>query len=551
MLKQSPANKFPSELKKFKYEIEDYALAYGLDFFPVIFEILDYQEINEIAAYQGFPSRYPHWSFGMQFEEVSKSYAYGLSKIYEMVINNDPCYAYLLKCNNLIDQKLVIAHVYAHCDFFKNNLYFAPTNRKMIDEMANHATRVQRYVDRYGGQAVEAFIDCCLSLENLVDPHAPFIKRREEEERADRAFLMSWGSDHEHGPLHCGTKSSSSCSSPGCSPGAGIGSGSPVPGEDLFADDEEEARIGPRRLKSKGYMDRYVNPPEFLRSRAEELKAKRKERKKFPESAEPDILLFLIENAPLKNWQRDILSIIREEAYYFIPQAQTKIMNEGWATYWHSRLLTEKVLKDSEVVDYADHHAGTLGGSKLHLNPYKLGVELFRDIEERWNKGRFGKEYEECDDLRALENWDKNLGLGREKVFEVRRLYNDLTFIDTFLTEDFCRRQKLFVYSKEEAGQAWVIQSREFPQIKKTLLDSLTNLGQPIIRAVDGNFENRGELLLTHLHEGRDLKWDFSRDTLVNLQRLWKRPVHVETLKEGRKTLLTFDGKEHREKKSD
>ena len=555
MLKQSATHKFPSELKRFKYEIEHQARGYGLDFFPVIFEVLDYQEINEIAAYQGFPSRYPHWSFGMHFEEVSKSYAYGLSKIYEMVINNDPCYAYLLKCNNLIDQKLVMAHVYAHCDFFKNNLYFIPTNRKMVDEMANHATRVQRYVDRYGSQAVEAFIDCCLSLENLVDPHAPFIKRREEEERADRAFLKSLGSDHEQDPFQCGPKPSSSCSSSGCPPGAGMGSGSPVPDrgqrEDLFADDEGEERIVPRRLKSKGYMDRYVNPPEFLRSRAEELKAKRKEKKKFPESAEPDILLFLIENAPLKNWQRDVLSIAREEAYYFIPQGQTKIMNEGWATYWHSRLLTEKILNDSEVVDYADHHAGTLGGSKLHLNPYKLGVELFRDIEERWNKGRFGKEYEECDDLRARENWDRKLGLGREKVFEVRRLYNDLTFVDTFLTEDFCRQQKLFVYAKDEAGQAWVIQNREFSRVKKILLDSLTNLGQPIIRAVDGNFENRGELLLSHQHEGRDLKWDYSRDSLVNLHRLWKRPVHLETQREGRKTRLTFDGKEHREKRLD
>ncbi|NWF56601.1 MAG: SpoVR family protein [Syntrophaceae bacterium] len=553
MLKQTPAHKFPSELKRFKYEIEDHARSYGLDFFPVIFEVLDYQEINEIAAYQGFPSRYPHWSFGMQFEEVSKSYAYGLSKIYEMVINNDPCYAYLLKCNNLIDQKLVMAHVYAHCDFFKNNLYFAPTNRKMIDEMANHATRVQRYVDRYGSQAVEAFIDCCLSLENLVDPHASFIKRREAEEKADRAFLKSLGSNHAPDPFHCG--SNSPCAPGGCSPGPGGCSSSATPGKepggDLFADDEEEERVGPRRLKSKGYMERYVNPPDFLRSRAEELKAKRKEKKKFPESPEPDILLFLIENAPLKNWQRDILSIVREEAYYFVPQAQTKIMNEGWATYWHSRILTEKILKDSEVIDYADHHAGTLGGSKLHLNPYKLGVELFRDIEERWNKGRFGKEYEECDDLKARENWDKELGLGREKVFEVRRLHNDLTFIDTFLTEDFCRRQKLFVYGKDETGKAWVIQNREFSKIKKTFMDSLTNLGQPIVRAADGNFENRGELLLIHLHEGRDLKWDFSRDTLVNLHRLWKRPVHVETQKEGRKTRLTFDGKEHREKRLD
>jgi len=527
----------------------------GLDFYPVIFEVLDYQEINEVAAYQGFPQRYPHWSFGMHFEEVSRSYAYGLSKIYEMVINNDPCYAYLLKCNNLIDQKLVMAHVYAHCDFFKNNLYFSHTNRKMMDEMANHATRIQRYVDRYGAQPVEAFIDCCLSLENLIDPHATFIKRHDSEGRSDRLLAGSLWSFHEHGPATCEQGARSGPSPNSCSPSSASSQCGQAQGEgqgtDLFADDEDEERILPRRLQSKGYMDRYINPPEFLKARREELKAKRREKKRFPETPEMDVLLFLIQNAPLKNWQRDVLSIVREEAYYFLPQAQTRIMNEGWATYWHSRIMTERVLKDSEVVDYADHHSGTLGGSRVQLNPYKLGLELFRDIEERWNKGRFGKEYEECDDLRVRENWDQNLVLGREKIFEVRRLYNDLTFIDTFLTEDFCRKQKLFTMAKDESKQAWVIENREFPQIKEALLNSLTNLGHPIIRITDANFENRGELFLLHQHEGRDLKWDFSREAMVNLYRLWKRPIHVETKKEGKRVVLTFDGREHREKSMD
>jgi stage V sporulation protein R len=159
-----PSTKFPTDLKEIKYEIEDHARSYGLDFFKVIFEVLDYRELNEVAAYGGYPCRYPHWRFGMEYDRLSKSHTYGLSKIYEMVINNDPCYAYLLKCNNLVDQKLVMAHVYAHCDFFKNNSYFNHTNRKMVDEMANHATRIQRYVDRYGTDRVESFIDCCLSL---------------------------------------------------------------------------------------------------------------------------------------------------------------------------------------------------------------------------------------------------------------------------------------------------------------------------------------------------------------------------------------------------
>jgi signal transduction histidine kinase len=104
--------------------------------------------MNEVAAYGGFPTRYPHWRYGMEYEHLSKSYEYGLSKIYEMVINNNPSYAYLLEGNSLTDQKLVMAHVYGHCDFFKNNAYFGHTTRKMMDEIANHAARIRRYVAR-------------------------------------------------------------------------------------------------------------------------------------------------------------------------------------------------------------------------------------------------------------------------------------------------------------------------------------------------------------------------------------------------------------------
>jgi stage V sporulation protein R len=537
MLKSSAAFKFPTELKQIKYKIEEHARAYGMDFFPVIFEVLDYQDLNEVAAYGGFPYRYPHWRFGMQYEELSKSYTYGLSKIYEMVINNNPCYAYLLKCNNPVDQKLVMAHVYAHCDFFKNNLYFTHTNRKMVDEMANHSTRIQRYAERYGVDTVEAFIDCCQSLDNLIDPHWPAIKRRESERTQQKVGPVPGTPDVDAG-CSCGQEDADGCSAHACSGCGQSGSYDP------WHEDEDDL-VPPKRLRSKGYMDSYINPPDFLKARAEKMRDRRREQKRFPESPQADVLLFLVENASLKNWQRDVLSIVREEAYYFLPQAQTKIMNEGWATYWHSRIMTERVLKDHELIDYADHHSGTLGGSRLRLNPYKLGVELFRDIEERWNKGRFGREYEQCDDQAVRDQWDQKLGLGRAKIFEVRRLYNDLTFIDTFLTEDFCRRHQLFVYAKEDRSKSWKIKSREFRQVKDVILNNLTNLGHPKIEVLDGNFLNRGELLLSHRHDDRPLEWSYANETLVNVHRLWRRPVHVETIKDNKPVRLSFDGKAH------
>jgi len=894
----------PPYLADAQREIEGYAREYGLDFFHTIFEILDYRRMNEVAAYGGYPTRYPHWRFGMEYEQLSKSHSYGLSKIYEMVINNDPCYAYLLEGNSLVDQKMVMAHVFAHCDFFKNNIFFSHTNRKMIDEMANHATRVRRHIERYGIEPIESFIDVCLSLDNLIDPQLPFRPRtRPTEERP-----------------------------------------------------KEETPPNPPKLRAKSYMDRYINPPEFVAQQLEKERAKQEEaRRKFPPEPERDVLHFLLQHAPLEHWERDILEMIREEAYYYLPQRQTKVMNEGWAcvapdtlvftasglmpmadlcagassvvsdgerprfvydrhvirdhttirlttalgftltgssnhrvllrdgtfcrldalkpgdmlrisggaglfpeheveihwkplggptaeevaraagvpliavlryqageqvseapaieeavaavaeayaleheeapfsppdnmlpeehipatvtvgvgaflghlvasgavvkngrvrfttrvpeealafgrlarelfgvavtlretsrllvveidssflasllveglgvvagqdrtrrrvpqavlrspapvvaaflrgyadcagrvgrqgvvlrtwseklseqiqllllnfgvlarrrregraflleilpgttptfvekigfgltshqtaalayvaqhpasseptwedevvsleagvgdvydisvadthryaaaglinhnSYWHSKIMTERVCTAADIIEYADHASGVLYTPRGQLNPYKLGIELFRNIEERWNKGQFGREWEECQDLLARQHWDRRLGLGRQKIFEVRRLYNDVTFIDEFFTEDFCRENRFFSYIFNERTGNWEIESREFKKVKERLLFQLTNFGDPFIFVVDGNFENRAELLLKHRHEGVDLKLDHARDTLANLCRVWKRPVNLITKVDGQGKLLRFDGKEHSEKNID
>ncbi|HYF01082.1 MAG TPA: SpoVR family protein, partial [Planctomycetota bacterium] len=266
-----------------------------------------------------------------------------------------------------------------------------------------------------------------------------------------------------------------------------------------------------------------------------------------PEEPTKDVLEFLIEYAPLENWQRDVLSIVREEAYYFAPQALTKIMNEGWATFWHAKIMTEKALEPGELIDFADHHSSTLGMRPGSINPYKLGVELWRDIEERWDKGRFGRDYEECDDLVKKRKWDLKLGQGREKIFEVRRIYNDITFIDDFLTKEFCERHKLFVFKYNGQSNRYEISDRDFEAIKRSLLFRLTNMGHPIIVVQDGNFRNRAELLLKHRHEGVDLEVAEARDTLSNLHRVWQRPINLETIVEDQPKLLVFDGKEHRE----
>jgi stage V sporulation protein R len=486
---------FPAELEEARQEIEQIARSLGLDFFPTIFEMVDYDQINQIAAYGGFPQRYPHWRFGMEYERLRKTHSYGLGRIYEMVINNDPCYAYLLSDNAFVDQKLVMAHVYGHCDFFKNNVWFSKTSRKMMDGMANHATRIWRHIERHGYETVEAFIDVCLSLENLIDPHAPFM--------ADKPTA-------------------------------------PVRPLDSRQRDENHDVT---RFPSKPYMDRYVNPREKLEAEREAGRvASEAARRRFPPTPQRDVLRFLLQHAPLMDWQADILSIIRNEAYYFAPQGQTKIMNEGWASYWHSHMMTRYLLRDDEVITYADHHSGTLATSPGRLNPYKVGIELLRDIEDRWNKGRFGKEYEECEDIERRRSWDTEAKLGREKIFEVRRIYNDVTFIDDFLTPEFVDRYKMYHYRQDPATGRMVVVNRDFDVIKQTMLFQLTNHGQPFIYVVDGNYANRGELYLAHKHIVFDVDIKFANECLRNLHLLWQRPVHLQARIDDDMMLFTADG---------
>ena len=388
-----------------------------------------------------------------------------------------------------------------NCDFFKNNAYFGHTTRKMMDEIANHATRIRHYVSRFGEDEVEAFMDKCVSVDDLIDIHSVAIKRRDDH------------SKYDFSPANTG--------------------------------DDPAAESAAPRFKAKPYMADYINPPGAIKAADDERTRAAARAARFPDHPEKDVLLFLIEHAPMKNWQRDILSIVRDEAYYFYPQAQTKIINEGWASYWHSTIMTQKVLDPSEVIDYADHHSGTMATSSRRLNPYKLGIELLRDIERRWNMGQFGAEWENCEDMDKKRTWNKELGLGRQKIFEVRKIHNDITLIDTFLTPEFCKEYNLFSFNYQDQTKNYVVESREFQKVKQRLLFGLTNFGKPWIYVTDGNHRNRGELLLRHEHQGVDLKVDEARDVLANIQYMWSRPVHLETVSDGQPAVLSFDGTDH------
>ena len=448
------AHELSSGLRDEVRGIQEIARARGLDFGEIVFEMVDARDVNALASYGGFPVRYPSWRFGMDYERLDKGHKYGLSKIYELVINNDPAYAYLVRTNSDMEQKLVVAHVCGHADFFKNNVWFQPTERKMLDRMADHATRVREAIDVHGQDTVEIFLDRALALDNLVDPFLPL---REHMQNRRGEGLRSGAVDRARRSL------------------------------DALMQGSERQPSAPVRPRERGHLPTH------------------------------DVLGFVLERCELESWQREIVRLVRDEAYYFLPQRMTKIMNEGWASLWHSRILTGGVLGPSEIVDFADCHSGATAAAPGQLNPYKLGIELWRHAEER--------------------------GLD---LFRLRRVHNDASFLDELADEEFAEKSSLFVYGKNSRTGRTEVVERDWKVVKEKLLQEFSWAGLPRIELVEDDHEGRGELVLQHHHDGRDLELAAAGETLKTLAQLWKKPVHLYTQEEGAPRHLSSNGKEVR-----
>jgi stage V sporulation protein R len=258
------------------------ARKFGLDPFPTHFELVPASIMYEFASY-GLPGRFSHWTHGKSYYRQKMQYDFGLSKIYEMVVNTNPSYAFLMEMNNLLQNTFVAAHVFGHTDFFKNNAYFQHTSRRMIDKASIHAERIAKYEFDHGKAEVERFLDAALSIQEHVDYN--LLLSSDEPEKKEDTKPLKRTSEYD----------------------------------DLWGLDGKEKQAAEERAKKLG------RPP------------------RFPEKPEKDILLFLIRHSPnLQPWQRDIIEIVRTEMLYFVPQMQTKVMNEGWACLvGESLVLTE------------------------------------------------------------------------------------------------------------------------------------------------------------------------------------------------------------------
>ncbi|REE55468.1 stage V sporulation protein R [Paenibacillus taihuensis] len=461
-------------------EITEIAQGFGLDFYPMRYEICPADIIYTFGAY-GMPTRFSHWSFGKTFNKMKMQYDFGLSKIYELVINSNPCYAFLLDGNSLIQNKLIVAHVLAHCDFFKNNARFSATNRNMVESMSATAERVSQYELEYGTDEVEKFIDAVLAIQEHVDPT---LIRPYKLDKAQYIELLN-----------------------------------------------KENQVN-KPVRQSQYDDLWNLDREEQEQASNAAAAKSSEARKFPPQPEKDLIWFIEEYSPnLQDWQRDIMSMLRDEMLYFWPQIETKIMNEGWASYWHQRIIRELDLTSEETIEFAKLNSAVVQPSRHSLNPYYLGLKIFEDIERRWDNPT----REEQD------RQGRKPGMGRDKIFEVREFDSDISFLRNYLTKQLVGDLDLYVFEKK--GAEWKITDKAWESVRDQLVVSRVNGGFPSIVVTDGDFNRVGELFLFHKYEGVELDLKYVERTLPHVVQLWGKSVHLETVVEDKRIVFSCDGK--------
>jgi len=453
-----------TDLEDWDRRIREKAREFGLDCYSQQFEICDHNQMLSSMAYSGVPSHYPHWSYGKTYEKQKTLYDYGISGLpYEMVINSNPALAYLMRDNTLLLQILTIAHVYGHNDFFKNNFTFRTTRAEYaIDTFKAHGDRVRRYIE-----------DPSIGLEKV-------------EKLLDAAHAIS---------LQCRRNMA-------------IRKRTPEEARNAIF----ESSLSPADPYQTLHRRKPSLPPNLT---------------KVPPVPDEDLLLFIRDYNPnLSGWEKDVLTIVHEEAQYFIPQIETKVMNEGWATYWHKRILDSLELPENLQLEFIVRHNQVVRPFENGLNPYNIGLTVWQDI------GR-----------RNSESGDPALRTGEQTLFEIRESDRDSSFLRRFLTEDLVRGLNLFEY--ETKGDQKVVRNVAggdgWMQVKGTLLKNVGMNGVPVIKADDADFGHNHTLYLVHYHDGRDLQLEYAEKTLAFVCQLWHGEVALETALDEKRYLLIYN----------
>lgn len=466
-----------SRLEQWDEKILKWVQHFRLNCYPQEFEICDHFEMLGYMAYSGMPSRYPHWSFGKSYEREKTLYDYGVGGLpYEMVINSNPCLAYLMRDNSELLQVLTIAHVYGHNDFFANNFTFTSGTRAeyTLEMFKAHGSRIRNYLEdpSIGVEEVEKIIDSAHALSLQRSRNLAVKKLTNEEEK-----LRLW-----------------------------------------------EA--------AQPKVDEFTNLHDRQPYKAPDLD-------RYPLSPDSNLLDFVAkENPYLAEWQRDVIQIVDKEAKYFIPQIETKIMNEGWASYWHHKILNALDLPSGMQLEFIVKHNQVLRPTPGGLNPYHLGFIIWQDIERRWNAGETGEEFSNRKPLEVPA--DENDTPGRKKIFEVRESDRDVSFLRRFLTPEIMRSLDMFQHEKrgKERVVTKVSDEESWQEIKESLLKNVGAGSIPVIQVTDADYGRNRSLYLKHDHDGRDLQLEYCERTLLHVQHLWGRDVYLETAVNGKPSLL-------------
>ncbi|MCH6583001.1 MAG: SpoVR family protein [Proteobacteria bacterium] len=443
----------------------------GLSCFPQEFEVCDHEQMLGYMAYSGMPAHYPHWSYGKSYEKLKTLYDYGVSGLpYEMVINANPSLAYLMHGNSLCLQILTIAHVYGHNDFFKNNFTFRDTRPELaISNFKVRADRVRAYSE-----------DPSIGVDKV-------------EEILDAAHALSYQ----------------------CRRNMAI--------RKLSREEQEEQILIAAQPQADPFHSihkpiEYV-PPDLT---------------KVPLQPEEDILLFIRDHNPyLSEWQKDLLTIAHEQAQFFIPQIETKIMNEGWASYWHHYLMNSLDLPEGLHMEFLVHHNQVVRPHPGSINPYYLGFKLWHEIRRSYDEPT-------PEEIEKYGEPDKS---GTEKIFEVREVDRDVSFLRRFLTEELMREMDMFEYERrgDDLVISQVSDEENWQRVKDTLIAG-TGMGSlPVIRIEDADYKQNRVLYLTHAHDGRDLELGYAEKTLAYVYQLWGREVLLETTLQGSGYVLSYD----------
>jgi len=444
--------------------IREKVLAFGLDCYPQEFEIMDHLQMLGAMTYSGMPSHYPHWSYGKAFEKLKTLYDYGVQGLpYEMVINSNPSLAYLMRDNSLLLQILTMAHVHGHNDFFKNNFTFQTTRPEYVLGMFKaHASRVRSYQED------------------------PTIGAEQVERVLDAAHALSLQCRRD---LHI---------------------------RKLPVEEERRRQLDAATPPADPYGELH-KPPDHHEPDFHQL----------PPQPEADLLLVIRDhNAQLSDWERDLLTIVHDEARYFLPQIETKIMNEGWASFWHREILNSLELPQELHLEFLVRHNQVVRPTPGSLNPYHIGLKLWDSL----------------DAAATGTTPEGDQGKVRAKLFETRAADRDVSFLRRFLTPELMRDLDLFQHQSEGGNRvvAEVSDDEGWEQIKDTLLKNVGMGSIPVIKVVDVDYRHSGTLLLRHYHDGRDLHLTYAEHTLEHIYQLWGREVVLETLLSDKAVELRF-----------